>query len=45
MASVANFSFRQNYSIVFDQLVAPTAAYIKGSELRAGSMRTGSKTS
>ena len=26
MASVANFSFRQNYSIVFDQLVAPTAA-------------------
>ena len=35
MASVANFSFRQNYSIVFDQLVAPTAAYIKGPELRA----------
>jgi SAM-dependent methyltransferase len=34
MASVANFSFRQNYSIVFDQLIAPTAAYIKGSELR-----------
>lgn len=34
MASVANFSFRQNYSIVFDQLVAPTAAYIKGPELR-----------
>jgi SAM-dependent methyltransferase len=34
MASAANFSFRQNYSIVFDQLVAPTAAYIKGSELR-----------
>jgi SAM-dependent methyltransferase len=35
MASVANFSFRQNYSIVFDQLVAPTAAYIKGPELRS----------
>jgi SAM-dependent methyltransferase len=35
MASVANFSFRQNYSIVFDQLVAPTAAYIKGPQLRA----------
>jgi SAM-dependent methyltransferase len=35
MASVAGFSFRQNYSIVFDQLVAPTAAYIKGAELRA----------
>lgn len=34
MASVAGFSFRQNYSIVFDQLVAPTAAYIKGPELR-----------
>ena len=34
MASVANLSFRQNYSIVFDQLVAPTAAYIKGPELR-----------
>ncbi len=35
MASVADFSFRQNYSIVFDQLVAPTAAYIKGPELRS----------
>jgi SAM-dependent methyltransferase len=35
MASVANFSFRQNYSIVFDQLVAPTAVYIKGPELRS----------
>jgi SAM-dependent methyltransferase len=35
MASAANFSFRQNYSIVFDQLAAPTAAYIKGPELRA----------
>jgi hypothetical protein len=33
MASVADFSFRQNYGIVFDQLVAPTAAYIKGPEL------------
>jgi SAM-dependent methyltransferase len=33
MSSVANFSFRQNYGIVFDQLVAPTAAYIKGPEL------------
>ncbi len=35
MASVADFSFRQNYSIVFDQLVAPTAAYIKGPALRS----------
>jgi SAM-dependent methyltransferase len=33
LASVADFSFRQNYGIVFDQLVAPTAAYIKGPEL------------
>ncbi|MDQ3380625.1 MAG: methyltransferase domain-containing protein [Actinomycetota bacterium] len=33
MTSVAEFGFRQNYTIVFDQLVAPTAAYIKGSEL------------
>jgi SAM-dependent methyltransferase len=34
MTSVAGFSFRQNYGIVFDQLAAPTAAYIKGPELR-----------
>jgi SAM-dependent methyltransferase len=34
MSSVADFSFRQNHSIVFDQLVAPTAAYIRGPELR-----------
>jgi SAM-dependent methyltransferase len=34
MRSVAQFSFRHNYAIVFDQLVAPTAAYIKSSELR-----------
>jgi SAM-dependent methyltransferase len=34
MSSVADFSFRQNYGIVFDQLVAPTAAYIKGDELK-----------
>jgi SAM-dependent methyltransferase len=33
LASVADFSFRQNYGIVFDQLVAPTAAYIRGPEL------------
>ncbi len=33
MASVADFSFRQNYSIVFDQLVAPTAAYIREDEI------------
>jgi SAM-dependent methyltransferase len=34
MSSVADFSFRQNHSIVFDQLVAPTAAYVRGPELR-----------
>jgi SAM-dependent methyltransferase len=33
VTSVADFSFRQNYGIVFDQLVAPTAAYIRGPEL------------
>jgi hypothetical protein len=33
MASVANFSFRQNYGIIFDQLAAPSTAYIRGSEL------------
>ena len=35
LASVADFRFRQNYGIVFDQLVAPTAAYIKGPELES----------
>jgi SAM-dependent methyltransferase len=35
LSSVARFSFRHNYGIVFDQLVAPTAVYIKGSELQA----------
>jgi SAM-dependent methyltransferase len=34
LASVADFSFRQNYGIVFDQLAAPTAAYMKGPELQ-----------
>jgi SAM-dependent methyltransferase len=33
LSSVAEFTFRQNYAIVFDQLVAPTAAYIRGPEL------------
>ena len=33
LSSVAGFRFRQNYAIVFDQLVAPTAAYIRGPEL------------
>ena len=34
LSSVADFSFRQNYGIVFDQLSAPTAAYIRGPELQ-----------
>jgi SAM-dependent methyltransferase len=34
MSSVASFSFRQNYGIVFDQLAAPTAAYLKEAEVR-----------
>ncbi len=33
LASVADFSFRQNYGIVFDQLAAPTAAYLKRDEI------------
>jgi SAM-dependent methyltransferase len=33
MSSVADFSFRQNYGIVFDQLAAPTAAYITKQEI------------
>lgn len=35
LSSVADFPFRQNYTIVFDQLVAPTAAYIRGPELES----------
>jgi SAM-dependent methyltransferase len=34
LASLSDFRFRQNYNIVFDQLVAPSAAYIRGEELR-----------
>ena len=41
LAAVGAFSFRQNYAIVFDQLVAPTAAYIKGDELRGWFERAG----
>jgi len=33
LSSLADFSFRQNYSIVFDQLVAPTSHYIRQEEL------------
>jgi SAM-dependent methyltransferase len=41
LSSVGAFSFRQNYGIVFDQLAAPTAAYIKGTELRRWCRETG----
>ena len=41
MSSVADFSFRQNYGIVFDQLSAPTAAYIKGPELERWFVESG----
>jgi SAM-dependent methyltransferase len=41
LSSVADFSFRQNYGIVFDQLAAPTAAYIKGPELAQWFAETG----
>jgi SAM-dependent methyltransferase len=34
LGSVADFSLRQNYTIVYDQLVAPTSAYIEGDEVR-----------
>ena len=32
--SISDFSFTENYSIVFDHLVAPTAFYIAGPEFR-----------
>lgn len=33
LASLAAFGFRQNFSIVFDQLVAPTTTYVRREEL------------
>jgi len=41
MASVADFSFRQNYGIVFDQLAAPSTVYIRGDELEGWLARLG----
>jgi SAM-dependent methyltransferase len=35
LASLAAFGFRQNYSIAFDQLVAPTTTYVRRGELRS----------
>ena len=34
LSSLRAFSFRQNYSIVFDQLVAPTSHYIREREVK-----------
>jgi SAM-dependent methyltransferase len=34
MTSVADFSFRQNYGIVFDQLAAPTARYLREADIK-----------
>jgi SAM-dependent methyltransferase len=39
--SLAAFSFRQNYGIVFDHLTAPTAFYVKGSEFQEWFRRQG----
>ena len=33
MTSVAGFTFRQNYGIVFDQLAAPSTVYVRGVDL------------
>jgi SAM-dependent methyltransferase len=33
LTSVSEFSFRQNYTIVYDQLVAPSSAYIRRREI------------
>jgi uncharacterized protein YbaR (Trm112 family)/ubiquinone/menaquinone biosynthesis C-methylase UbiE len=41
LASVSSFTFRQNYNIVFDQLVAPTAHYLRGQEFEAWFQRAG----
>jgi hypothetical protein len=35
LTSLRPFSFRQNYNIVFDQLVAPTSWYLRRSEVEA----------
>jgi uncharacterized protein YbaR (Trm112 family) len=41
LGSLARFTFRQNYGIVFDHLTAPTAFYIKGSEFQDWFRRAG----
>ena len=39
--SISGFSFRQNYNIVFDQLVSPQVAYVREEELRDWFNRAG----
>jgi SAM-dependent methyltransferase len=41
MESVSKFTFRQNYGIVFDQLVAPKSHYISRGELERWAAATG----
>jgi SAM-dependent methyltransferase len=41
LLSLSGFTFRQNYNIVFDHLVAPTAFYIKREEFEAWFRRAG----
>jgi len=41
LASLAAFGFRQNYSIVFDQLVAPTTTYVRREDLLTWLQSTG----
>jgi len=41
MASVGEFSYGQNHAIVYDQLVAPTARYIRREELQTWFDRAG----
>jgi SAM-dependent methyltransferase len=41
LISLADFNFRQNYNIVFDHLVAPTAFYLKREEFEAWFQRAG----
>jgi len=41
LLSLGDFTFRQNYNIVFDHLVAPTAFYLKREEFEAWFTRAG----
>jgi SAM-dependent methyltransferase len=41
LSSLSDFTFRQNYNIVFDQLVAPSAEYIRREELQSWFEHTG----